>query len=208
MTLLDQAHARMTDAPDDAALRLRFFERLADAELFMLLEDDPKDERISPRLFPVDGETYVLVFDEPTNGLDPQGIADVRELILKIAGEGKTVILASHLLDEVQKVCTHFAVLNKGKNVYTGSVEEALSNKEMVEISAPNLDQLVQLVGRYGFIADYKLRNQKVIVHLSHGKTAHDLNSFLVSNGVVVSHLVTEKKNLEEQFLEILSQTS
>jgi len=64
MTLLDQAHARMTDAPDDAALRLRFFERLADAELFMLLEGDPKDDRISPRLFPVDGETYVLVFDD------------------------------------------------------------------------------------------------------------------------------------------------
>jgi ABC-type multidrug transport system ATPase subunit len=153
-------------------------------------------------------DPYVLVLDEPTNGLDPQGIANVRELIFKIAGEGKTIILASHLLDEVQKVCTHFAVLNKGKNVYTGSVDEALSNKEMVEISSPNQDRLVQLIDKYEFVTDYKVRNGKVIVHLNQGKTALDLNSFLVSNGVVVSHLVTAKKNLEEQFLEILSQTS
>jgi ABC-2 type transport system ATP-binding protein len=153
-------------------------------------------------------DPYVLVLDEPTNGLDPQGIANVRELILKISGEGKTIILASHLLDEVQKVCTHFAVLNKGKNMYTGSVEEALSNKEMVEITAPDMDRLVQLVNRYEYITDFKIRNHKVIVHLNHQKTAHDLNTFLVSNGVVVSHLVTEKKNLEEQFLEILSQSA
>lgn len=152
-------------------------------------------------------DPYVLVLDEPTNGLDPQGIADVRELIFKIAGEGKTIILASHLLDEVQKVCTHFAVLNKGKNVYTGSVEEALSNKEMVEITAPDIDRLTELVGKYEFVSDFKRRNHKVVVHLNHQKTAHDLNTFLVSNGVIVSHLVTQKKNLEEQFLEILSQS-
>lgn len=153
-------------------------------------------------------DPHVLVLDEPTNGLDPQGIANVRELIQKISGEGRTIILASHLLDEVQKVCTHFAVLNKGKNVYTGGVEEALSNKEMVEITAPDMDRLVQLVNRYEYITDFKIRNHKVIVHLNHQKTAHDLNTFLVDNGVVVSHLVTEKKNLEEQFLEILSQSA
>ncbi len=153
-------------------------------------------------------DPYVLVLDEPTNGLDPQGIADVRELIFKISGEGKTIILASHLLDEVQKVCTHFAVLNKGKNVYTGSVEDALSNKEMVEITAPDIDRLTELVGKYEFVSNYKRRNHKVVVHLNQQKTAHDLNTFLVSNGMIVSHLVTEKKNLEEQFLEILSQST
>mgnify|MGYP000956338405 FL=1 len=57
----------------------------------------------------------VLIFDEPTNGLDPQGIAEIRKLILDIRDMDKTIILASHLLDEVQKVCSHFAVLRKGK---------------------------------------------------------------------------------------------
>ncbi len=94
-------------------------------------------------------DPYVLVLDEPTNGLDPQGIADVRELILKISSEGKTIILASHLLDEVQKVCTHFAVLNKGKAVYSGGVEETLSNSETIEVAAPDLEQLLQSILQY-----------------------------------------------------------
>ncbi len=149
---------------------------------------------------------FVLVLDEPTNGLDPQGIADVRELILKISAEGKTIILASHLLDEVQKVCTHFAVLNKGKALFTGSVEEALSSKESVEVSAPDLKPLLALVSQYEYCKDAQLNHQKVIVHLKEGKTSYDLNAYLISKGITVSHLATERKNLEEQFLEILSQ--
>jgi ABC-type multidrug transport system ATPase subunit len=151
-------------------------------------------------------DPFVLVLDEPTNGLDPQGIADVRELIIKISGEGKTIILASHLLDEVQKVCSHFAVLNKGKVLYTGSVEEALSSKESVEVSAPDLAGLLPVVSQFEFCKNAHLNGQKIIVQLDQGKTSLDLNSYLVSKGIVVSHLATERKNLEEQFLEILSQ--
>ena len=152
-------------------------------------------------------DPHVLVLDEPTNGLDPQGIADVRELILKISAEGKTIILASHLLDEVQKVCTHFAVLNKGKNLYSGSVEEALSNTESVEVASPNMDELANIVEQFEFAKDLSRNSQKLTVHLTQNKTSHDLNAFLVSKGIIVSHLATERKNLEEQFLEILSQS-
>jgi len=152
-------------------------------------------------------DPYVLVLDEPTNGLDPQGIADVRELIIKISSEGKTIILASHLLDEVQKVCTHFAVLSKGKNLYSGSVEEALSNTETIEVSAPNLDELMETIKQYEHVTDVSKNNQKIIVHLANQLTGHDLNTYLVGKGIVVSHLATERKNLEEQFLEILSQS-
>ena len=151
-------------------------------------------------------DPHVLVLDEPTNGLDPQGIADVRELILKISSEGKTIILASHLLDEVQKVCSHFAVLNKGKTLYTGSVEETLSNKESLEVAAPDLESLQSVVSQYKYCKDAQLGHQKIIVHLNNGKTGYDLNSYLVNKGIVVSLLATERKNLEEQFLEILSQ--
>lgn len=152
-------------------------------------------------------DPYVLVLDEPTNGLDPQGIADVRDLILKISSEGKTIILASHLLDEVQKVCTHFAILNKGRTLYSGSVEEALSNTETIEVSAPNMDELLETLNQYEFAKDIRKNHQKIMLHLAQKKTGYDLNKYLVGKGIVVSHLTTERKNLEEQFLEILSQS-
>lgn len=152
-------------------------------------------------------DPYVLVLDEPTNGLDPQGIADVRQLIINISAEGKTIILASHLLDEVQKVCTHFAVLNKGKALYSGSVEDALANKETIEVSAPDHSKLETILRQYEYLKDIQVTPHKIIVKMSDNKTAYDLNAFMVNNGIIVSHLVTEQKNLEEQFLEILSQS-
>jgi len=90
-------------------------------------------------------EPTVLILDEPTNGLDPMGIAEIRELIKKIAANGKTIILASHLLDEVQKVCTHFAVLKKGNLVFTGAVDSVGDGAETVEVNAeiPNLNELL-----------------------------------------------------------------
>src|SRR5688572_2298659 len=78
----------------------------------------------------------VLILDEPTNGLDPMGIAEIRELIKKIAANGKTIILASHLLDEVQKVCTHFAILRKGSLIHCGPVEEVNAGSETIEVRA------------------------------------------------------------------------
>lgn len=153
-------------------------------------------------------DPHVLVLDEPTNGLDPQGIADVRTLIVKISGEGKTIILASHLLDEVQKVCTDFAVLNKGQNVYTGSVDEALANKEIVEVKAPDKDNLVKLLKSCTFVSGFSENHQTLLVRMEQHKNAFDLNNYFVSNGLIISHLATNKKNLEEQFLEILSQSS
>lgn len=152
-------------------------------------------------------DPHVLVLDEPTNGLDPQGIADVRELIIRISNEGKTIILASHLLDEVQKVCTHFAILSKGKNLYTGGVAEALSDTEAIEVSAPDNEALFQMIREFSHTKGIRMDHQKVLVQLNSGATAYDLNAFLVNRGMIVSHLAAERKNLEQQFLEILSQS-
>jgi ABC-2 type transport system ATP-binding protein len=153
-------------------------------------------------------DPYVLVLDEPTNGLDPRGIADVRDLILNISSEGKTIILASHLLDEVQKVCTHFAVLKKGKNVFTGNVEDVTTKKEAVELSAPDMDKLVQIIKDYPFTAEINQNHDKITVKLLSGKTSFDLNQYIVEKGLVVSYLATQHQNLEQQFLEILSQNN
>lgn len=146
----------------------------------------------------------ILILDEPTNGLDPMGIAEIRELIKKIAQNGKTIILASHLLDEVQKVCTHFAILKKGTLVHTGPVDEVGGGVETVEVSAdvPNLNELLLA---FAGTSSINRENGTYQIALQGGFKSKDLNRYLFEKGVVASHLVTKKKSLEKQFLEILA---
>jgi ABC-type multidrug transport system ATPase subunit len=146
----------------------------------------------------------VLILDEPTNGLDPMGIAEIRELIKKIAANGKTIILASHLLDEVQKVCTHFAVLKKGHLVHYGPVGEVGNGSETVEVMAET-SNLNELLLAFDGTASINRENGSFQVSLRDGFRSKDLNQFLFEKGVVASHLVTKKKSLEKQFLEILA---
>lgn len=146
----------------------------------------------------------VLILDEPTNGLDPMGIAEIRQLIKKIAQNGKTIILASHLLDEVQKVCTHFAVLKKGNLVYTGPVEDTSRGSETVEVSA-DAAGLHDLLLAFAGTTSITRENGSFHVMLREGFASADLNRFLFEKGVVASQLTTKKKSLEKQFLEILA---
>jgi ABC-2 type transport system ATP-binding protein len=152
-------------------------------------------------------EPTVLILDEPTNGLDPMGIAEIRELIKKIAANGKTIILASHLLDEVQKVCTHFAVLKKGNLVHIGPVDDVGKGAETVEVNADvsNLDEILR---SFPGTASISNENGFFLVTLQHEVRSRDLNAFLVGRGVVANHLVTKKKSLEKMFLEILSEAN
>jgi len=149
-------------------------------------------------------DPIVLILDEPTNGLDPMGIAEIRKLIKKIAADGKTIILASHLLDEVQKVCSHFAVLKRGDLVHAGPVGDVGRGAEIVEVNAvsPNLQEIVQ---SFPGMASFNRENGFMEVTLREGFHSVDLNKFLFDNGVTASHLITKKKSLEKQFLEILA---
>ena len=88
------------------------------------------------------GDPEVLVLDEPTNGLDPVGIAEIRMLIQQLAQQGKTIIMASHMLDEVEKVCTHVAILKYGHLITHGDVNEILSNDDIVEVSSIDVAKL------------------------------------------------------------------
>lgn len=146
----------------------------------------------------------VLILDEPTNGLDPMGIAEIRELIIKIAANGKTIILASHLLDEVQKVCTHFCVLKRGNLVHTGPVASVGHGTETVEVSAET-EGFAAILEKFSGAQAIFRENGTCRVALKEGFTSQDVNRFLFEEGIVASHLVTKKKSLEKQFLEILS---
>jgi ABC-2 type transport system ATP-binding protein len=151
-------------------------------------------------------EPTVLILDEPTNGLDPMGIAEIRELIRKIAANGKTIILASHLLDEVQKVCTHFAVLKKGNLVHSGPVADVGIGKETVEVNADVANFNETLLAFPG-TDSVQRENGVFLVTLQSDYRGRDLNQHLIGQGIVVSHLVTRKKSLEKMFLEILSES-
>ena len=146
----------------------------------------------------------VLILDEPTNGLDPMGIAEIRELIKKIASGVKTIILASHLLDEVQKVCTHFAVLRKGNLIYTGPVDAVTSGAETVEVGADIVD-LHEILKAFPGTNSITRENGFYRVTLRETFHGRDINRYLFENGITVDDLVTRKKTLEQMFLEILS---
>lgn len=148
----------------------------------------------------------ILILDEPTNGLDPMGIAEIREIIKRIAADGKTIILASHLLDEVQKVCTHFAVLKRGNLMHAGPVDDVGKGEEIVEVQAFH-DDLGVLLQEFGGSASIKKEDGVFQVMMKEGNHSKDLNKYLFEKGVVVSHLTTRKKSLEKQFLEILADT-
>ncbi len=147
----------------------------------------------------------VLILDEPTNGLDPMGIAEIRNIIKKIAADGKTIILASHLLDEVQKICSHFAVLRRGVLMHSGPVDEVGKGEETIEVAAYH-DDLGFALQEFSGTLSQKKDNANFIVKLKDGYNSQDINRFLFEKGIVVSHLLTQKKSLEKQFLEILSE--
>ncbi len=147
----------------------------------------------------------VLVLDEPTNGLDPQGIAEIRELILSISKQGKTIILASHLLDEVEKVCTHVAVLLKGKIISSGKVSDILGNNDIIELSADNMEKLESVAKAHPAIKSVSKNNSgKLELVFSSPISAAELNEYLFKQGISVSHLLLRKKTLETQFLELI----
>lgn len=149
-------------------------------------------------------DPIILILDEPTNGLDPMGIAEIREIIKRIAADGKTIILASHLLDEVQKVCTHFAVLKRGNLMHIGPVDDVGKGEEIVEVQAYH-DDLGVLLQEFVGSATIKKDSGVFQVMMKEGFHSKDLNRFLFEKGIVASHLATRKKSLEKQFLEILA---
>jgi len=150
------------------------------------------------------GDPEVLVLDEPANGLDPEGIAEVRVIIQQEAEKNKTIIMASHILDEVEKVCSHVVVLKKGESIAQGRVHELLAEDEPVIISAENLSALEEEIIRSGMTSSVTKENNDLIIILKKEYQARDLNEFAHSKGYVLSKLITKKKSLESQFLELV----
>ncbi|RYY99563.1 MAG: ATP-binding cassette domain-containing protein, partial [Chitinophagaceae bacterium] len=150
------------------------------------------------------GSPKVLVLDEPTNGLDPVGIAEIRELITELKEAGHSIIMASHLLDEVEKVCTHVAILKTGTLVVTGEVNEVMQDEDVVEVSAADLGALAAALQHFG--SGLRTDRAAGTIQLTLPKRTaklEEINSFCFGQGIVLNHLVLKKKRLETRFFEL-----
>jgi ABC-2 type transport system ATP-binding protein len=145
----------------------------------------------------------ILILDEPTNGLDPQGIHQIRDIIKQIASQGTTILLASHLLDEVEKVCSHVLVLRKGEVLYCGSVDGMSSQEGFFELQAADNERLITAMENHPSVEKVISENGKVLVYLKKPLEATELNQWLFGQNIVLGHLNMRKNTLEEQFLEI-----
>lgn len=145
----------------------------------------------------------ILILDEPTNGLDPQGIRQIRDIINKIANQGTTILLASHLLDEVEKVCSHVVVLKKGTVLYCGSVVGMTSSDGFFELDSEDNDKLKAILVSHPSVKSIEVQNEKLLVYLKASLEAKELNKLAFDNYITLTHLVKRKSSLEEQFLQI-----
>ena len=150
------------------------------------------------------GDPEVLVLDEPTNGLDPEGIAEIREIIIKQAEDGKTILIASHILDEVEKVCSHVAILKEGKVISEGSVHALLSEDEIIHIVTKKQDEFIEALVREGLVKNIEKIDDEIVLSLAEGSSSGDLNEFAFKKGFVLEKIEVSKQSLESQFLELI----
>lgn len=151
------------------------------------------------------GNPDVLLLDEPTNGLDPTGIAEVRELIKEIAARGTTVIIASHILVEVEKVCSHVAVLQNGQLLYSGLADELSAKDAVIAVACADMQALEQAAAKIPSLK--KIHKVDGHFHLSFNEriSPENLNKLLAEDGIFLSYLEEKKASLEERFLKILT---
>ena len=146
----------------------------------------------------------ILILDEPTNGLDPQGIHEIRQIITEIASKGTTILLASHLLDEVEKICSHVIVIRNGIKLYSGSVDEMTASKGFIELKIEkDEEKLLAALELHPSVKKVVKNHEIIIAALRDDISATEMNTFLFEKGLFLSHLVKRKPSLEQQFLDL-----
>ena len=147
----------------------------------------------------------ILILDEPTNGLDPQGIHQIRDIIRFIASQGTTILLASHLLDEVEKVCSHVLVLRKGEILYQGTVNGMITTQDFFELKATDNQLLERILLKHPAVNTIEQHHDKTVVYLKDSLSATELNRYCFEHNIVLEHLVKRNNSLEEEFIKLIS---
>lgn len=154
------------------------------------------------------GQPDVVIFDEPTNGLDPEGIAEVRRTLQDVASQGKTVIMASHILDEVEKICSHVSIIKRGKLLASGNVGAILSDDLIIDIASDNMVNLQRFLETYPGINKIIRNNEVLECTANNDLDVGELNISAIKQGIRITHLVARKTRLEEEFLKITNRPS
>jgi len=150
------------------------------------------------------GDPEVLVLDEPANGLDPEGIAEVRKIIMSERDKGKTIIIASHILDEVEKVCTHVGILKMGKLIASGRVDKLLVMDRVVTMSAPDNTKLKEILEKSGLVKCIKEDVDSITATILSETDPGEINKYVIEKGITLTRLEVNKPTLESQFLELV----
>lgn len=148
----------------------------------------------------------LIILDEPTTGLDPQGIIDIRNLILKLKNEkNKTVIISSHILSEIELIANRMIIINKGKTIVQGDVAELLNSQEIiVAFKVDNIEKAAQLIKQSVFInCQTELLDSSILIHTS-TENIPGINKLFCDNGINVSSIETKRK-LEDYFLRLIN---
>lgn len=149
------------------------------------------------------GDPDVLIFDEPTNGLDPQGIAEVRDIIMRVSDSGKSIIMASHILNEVERICSHVAIIKQGSLLATGTVGSIISDDIIIEVGADDLEGLRNAFEGIPGLRNMEIKDKMLILSIANDFSAAELNKIAMDKGILLSHLNKKTKSLESEFLEI-----
>ena len=145
----------------------------------------------------------ILILDEPTNGLDPQGTREVRNLIRSLAAEGITIFVSSHLLSEIEQLCSHLAVMTAGKIVAQGSLAELRNESQTrLVLKADRIDELVDLLKTHG-LTKLSLKPDRVVAPVPSDFDVASLNQILVKKKFMVSEIRLEQPSLEEYFVNL-----
>ncbi len=149
------------------------------------------------------GDPDILIFDEPTNGLDPNGIAEMRQIIQDIASQGKTVLMASHILDEVEKICSHVTILQKGKLLASGPIGHILTENSFILLNSENNDRLITLLHDKKGVLNITKKDNMIMLEVDKNLSAQAVNRLAADGGIWLSYLEERKNTLEEEFIEI-----
>jgi ABC-2 type transport system ATP-binding protein len=153
------------------------------------------------------GDPELLIFDEPTNGLDPEGMQEIRELILTLSRAGRTIVLSTHLLAEVERVCSHVAILNRGRLVRSGAVSELTAGAPVFCLRANDLHTLWEAVSKYPMARQTRREHGAVYTELSDSDPA-SLSRYLAGLGIYLAELSNLRPTLEETFLRLTGSSS
>lgn len=153
------------------------------------------------------GDPELVILDEPANGLDPEGMREIREIIGRMAGRGKTIFLSSHLLWEVERTCTHVAIIKQGRLICQGSVAEITEGTVVVSMEASDPDRLLGEAEAYPGTVAARREEGAVVAELESDDLAA-LNRFLAERGVHLSHLSRRQRSLEDVFMEVTGASS